>query len=209
MTNSTHFRWADPQDPLADVSSPVNATRAKQRLSDLSIVDQQFAHCRRMNDRRFQSVDANLKQAVTMMNSKQLAAFDLKSVPIAEVNPFGDSGFGRGCLAAARLIEVGVRCVEVTLGGWDSHVANHDLHTQRKRILDPALASLVRRLKERGTLENTIVMCAGEFGRTPGINPGGRTRPLAPRLQHRVGRWRLAGRNRDRRDRPRRWKNQI
>jgi uncharacterized protein (DUF1501 family) len=73
------------------------------------------------------------------------------------------------------LVEVGVRCVEVTLSGWDSHTNNHETHTRNKAILDPALATLVTDLQDRGLWQNTLVLCAGEFGRTPSINRlGGR-----------------------------------
>jgi uncharacterized protein (DUF1501 family) len=73
------------------------------------------------------------------------------------------------------LIEVGVRCVEVTLGGWDTHVDNHELHRRLAATLDPAMAALVRDLRERDLWQRTVVLCGGEFGRTPTINPlGGR-----------------------------------
>ena len=86
-----------------------------------------------------------------------------------------DTPFGRGCLAARRLTEVGVRCVEVTLGGWDSHANNHELTTRLKGTLDPALAALVRDLAARDALKDTVVLCVGEFGRTPQLNAlGGR-----------------------------------
>ncbi|MEM7316473.1 MAG: DUF1501 domain-containing protein, partial [Planctomycetota bacterium] len=76
-------------------------------------------------------------------------------------------------LAAMRLTDVGVRCVEVTLSGWDSHVANHDIHEGLNKQLDPAFAALIKHLKDRDRFDDTIVICAGEFGRTPSINPGG------------------------------------
>src|SRR5262249_44178069 len=57
--------------------------------------------------------------------------------------------------------------------GWDSHVNNHEIHRKRAEELDPALAALIRDLKDRGTLERTIVVCAGEFGRTPKVNLAG------------------------------------
>lgn len=83
---------------------------------------------------------------------------------------YGETPFGRGCLAARRLVEVGVRCVEVTLDGWDSHANNHEVHRRLKGILDPALATLITDLKRRNLWANTLVLCAGEFGRTPSIN---------------------------------------
>src|SRR5262249_31768842 len=74
-------------------------------------------------------------------------------------------------LAARRLTEVGVRCVEVTLDGWDSHANNHSIHNANNAILDPAFAGLIRDLKERDLLARTVVLCLGEFGRTPKLNP--------------------------------------
>ena len=68
-----------------------------------------------------------------------------------------------------------MRCVEVTLAGWDTHADNHDGCQTQKKILDPAFAALIGDLKTRGLLDRTIVLCAGEFGRTPHINRlGGR-----------------------------------
>jgi uncharacterized protein (DUF1501 family) len=82
---------------------------------------------------------------------------------------FGDTPFGRSCLAAVQLIGVGVRCVEVTLNGWDTHAQNELLVKGRCEILDPAMAATIRLLKERGLLDSTIVLWGGEFGRSPTI----------------------------------------
>jgi hypothetical protein len=168
------FQIGDPRDPLPDMRPPVPKPRFQQRLDDLAVIDRQFAQGRVMRlEPSGTSHRTRLDQAVRMMDSEQLKAFDLQDVPQDVLRPFGDSAFGRGCLVAARLIEVGVRCVEVTLGGWDSHVANHELHDQRKRDLDPALAALIRYLVQHDRLSDTIVLCGGEFGRTPQVNPAG------------------------------------
>ena len=82
-----------------------------------------------------------------MMTSEQLKAFDVSQEPASVVAEYGDTPFGRGCLAARRLIEVGVRCVEVTLDGWDSHVNNHEIHRKLVKQLDPAFAALLRDLE--------------------------------------------------------------
>ena len=84
-----------------------------------------------------------------MMDSDQIKAFDVNLATATEVNAYGDTAFGRGCLAARRLIETGVRCVEVTLSGWDSHINNHETQSKRIATLAPALAALIRDLKER------------------------------------------------------------
>jgi uncharacterized protein (DUF1501 family) len=108
-----------------------------------------------------------------MMASEQLKAFDVSQEPASVRAEYGDTPFGRGCLAARRLIEVGVRCVEVTLDGWDSHVNNHEVHRNHVKALDPAFAALLRDLARRDLLGRTVVLCGGEFGRTPKVNLAG------------------------------------
>jgi len=116
-----------------------------------------------------------VREARRMMTSEQLEAFNIGQEPAELLAAYGDTPFGRGCLAARRLIEVGVRCVEVTLSGWDSHTNNHEIHQRLTATLDPAFATLIEDLKRRGTWERTVILCGGEFGRTPRINPlGGR-----------------------------------
>lgn len=165
------FKMNDPAGPVPDIRSNVDKERFDQRIDDLKIVERQFA------SRRLREMERNrtLHQTATdaalkMMSSEQLDAFDVSNEPSEVLASFGDNAFARGCLAAARLIEVGVRCVEVTLGGWDSHAANHSLQASGATKLDSALASLLIRLKERELLDNTLVVCGGEFGRTPQIN---------------------------------------
>ncbi|MFM7152317.1 MAG: DUF1501 domain-containing protein, partial [Gemmataceae bacterium] len=114
-----------------------------------------------------------MSRARKMMSSEQLKAFDVSQEPAQVRKNYGETPFGRACLAARRLIEVGVRCVEVTLSGWDSHINNHSLQQGRLAILDPAMAALLADLRQRGTLEHTLVLWGGEFGRTPTINPAG------------------------------------
>jgi hypothetical protein len=168
------FRIGDPQQRVPDVSSRVTPERDVQRQRDLDVVEGAFARGRRVR------ADATLHQATmnaarAMMSSEQLQAFDVSRESARLRSSYGDTPFGRGCLAARRLIEVGVRCVEVTLSGWDTHVDNHQGHRTQAAILDPAFAALIRDLKDRQLLRRTVVICAGEFGRTPTINPlGGR-----------------------------------
>jgi uncharacterized protein (DUF1501 family) len=168
------FKTGDPREKVADVVSRVSDQRLSQRLADLDMLEESFAAGRRW------AVGATLhaahvRDARRMMTSEQLKAFDVAQESAALRTAYGDTPFGRGCLAARRLVEVGVRCVEVTLEGWDSHTNNHETHTRLKRVLDPALATLVTDLKSRGLWDRTIVLCGGEFGRTPTINRlGGR-----------------------------------
>jgi uncharacterized protein (DUF1501 family) len=110
------------------------------------------------------------QRAIKMMSSEQIQAFEIDREPASIRDTFGDTPFGRGCLAAVRLIEQGVTCVEIELSGWDTHIENHSLQAGQCAILDPALASLIRLLEARDLLDSTVVLCSGEFGRTPQIN---------------------------------------
>ena len=170
------FKIDDPKNPVPDVRSRVNKNRQRRRLKDLSVVDQQFLKRHQKNKSLAGRLGShNLDAALRMMSSEQLAAFDVSSTPLALQRKFGVTAFGRGCLAAVRLIEAGVRCVEVTLGGWDTHANNHELQANLIKVLDPAYANLIAELKARRLLDSTVVLCGGEFGRTPKLNPlGGR-----------------------------------
>ena len=168
------FRVDDPTRRLPDIAPRVSDARFGQRLEDVAVVDRAFARGRLRGlekEKTFHQVVTS--QAVKMMSSQQLDAFDMARVEPRLRAEFGDTPFGRGCLAAARLIECGVRCVEVTLSGWDSHVNNHEAQRKQVKILDPAIAALLRQLRQRGLLRHTVVVCGGEFGRTPTMNPAG------------------------------------
>jgi hypothetical protein len=108
--------------------------------------------------------------AVKMMESKQLDAFDVEREPEKVRAAYGDHDFGRGCLMARRLLEVGVPFVEVTLDGWDTHKDNFERTKKLMAMLDTGAASMLRELEERRLLDSTLVVVAGEFGRTPNIN---------------------------------------
>jgi hypothetical protein len=167
------FKVYDPAGPIPDVSRRVDQPRYDRRLSDLlDIAEKRFGRRRLVDLDRERTLHAATTQAaITMMTSEQLTAFDVTQEPEGVRESFGDSPFARGCLAAVRLIEVGVRCVEVTLGGWDSHINNHSLQTAGCQTLDPAAAALIAQLEARDLLDTTLVVIAGEFGRTPNINP--------------------------------------
>jgi hypothetical protein len=168
------FKTGDPLQKIADVRPPVSDPRFRERLADLEVLEERFARGRGPAVRATNHGNT-IREARRMMTSDQLRAFDVSRESQAMRAAYGDTPFGRGCLAARRLVEVGVRCVEVTLAGWDSHANNHAVHADLKSVLDPALSALVADLKQRGTWQDTIVLCAGEFGRTPTINRlGGR-----------------------------------
>ncbi len=168
------FLTDDPAQPVPDTKSYHTAERDKQRLTHLDVVEGAFAKGRGKTSEAT-GHRRTMAEARAMMSSEQLKAFDVSQEPLATRKLYGETPFGRACLAARRLTEVGVRCVEVTLAGWDTHANNHEFCAQQNKILDPAFAGLMKDLKDRKLLDSTMVICLGEFGRTPSINGvGGR-----------------------------------
>jgi uncharacterized protein (DUF1501 family) len=170
------FKSQDPLGPVPDVRPRVPETRFAQRLQDLNVVERQFARGRMKDlDQRRTLHRTSVEAARRMMTSEQLAAFDVSKAPEALRKEFGDNPFGRCCLAALQLVEVGVRVIEIRLDSWDTHANNHESCKQLNGTLDPAFASLIKHLRERELLDRTMILWAGEFGRTPRINAlGGR-----------------------------------
>ena len=109
-------------------------------------------------------------QALRVMRPESARAFQLEEESSRLRGAYGKSAFGQGCLMARRLVERGVPFVEVTLGGWDTHNDNFAAVATLSRTLDAGLGTLLSDLKQRGLLETTLVVCMGEFGRTPRIN---------------------------------------
>ncbi|MCA9034000.1 MAG: DUF1501 domain-containing protein [Planctomycetaceae bacterium] len=166
------FRVFNPGQGINNLENLVSNERSAKRMKGLEVVSQSFG-----NKHRFGLPGTlhqeTMEKALTMMSSEQLKAFRLDEESESVKASYGDTRFGRGCLVARRLVEVGVRAVEVTLSGFDTHASNHEGHVTQCEILDPALATLLRELSDRDLLESTIVLCISEFGRTPSINPAG------------------------------------
>lgn len=147
-------------------------------LSDLENRDRLLRNL----DNGFRSVDRSSElvdgldtfhqQALDILRSdKTKKAFDLQSESLAVRDSYGNTPFGQSALAARRLIQAGVRFATVSIGGWDTHSQTFQAHkTRLMPQLDNVLAALIADLERTGLLNDTIVMCAGEFGRTPRVN---------------------------------------
>jgi uncharacterized protein (DUF1501 family) len=125
-----------------------------------------------------------LQRAVRLMRTDAANTFDLDTEPARLRDTYGRNQFGQGCLLARRLVERGVPFIEVSLGGtggfeWDTHSNNFETVRELSQLLDPAWATLMDDLKNRGLLETTLIVWMGEFGRTPTIN-GSRGRDHFP-----------------------------
>jgi hypothetical protein len=110
--------------------------------------------------------------AVKLMRSKDLDAFNLSKESQEMRDAYGDNNFGQGCLLARRLVENNVRFVEVNYGGWDMHNDVFGALETKGAVLDQGLATLLNDLEIRGLLSETMVVVASEFGRSPEVKAG-------------------------------------
>jgi uncharacterized protein (DUF1501 family) len=106
------------------------------------------------------------------MQSAAGEAFDVRREPVRVREAYGTGEFARGCLLARRLVERGVRFVQLSLGGWDHHARIGEELTKKCGEIDRPVAALLRDLRQRGLLDETLVVWGGEFGRTP-VSEGG------------------------------------
>jgi hypothetical protein len=109
-------------------------------------------------------------EAAYRMQFEALDVFDIRKESDAVRAEYGSTAFAHGCLLARRLVEHGVRYIHINYGAgqvWDDHKEIKENLTARCPDMDQAAAALIRDLKRRGLLEDTIVVWGGEFGRTP------------------------------------------
>jgi hypothetical protein len=158
----------DPANGLDNLTPPGDMVDARMRL--LARGEAKFA-----DDYALPIVKAKqsaVERAVRLMHSRRAAAFDIDKEPAKLREAYGDHKFGQSCLLARRLVEAGVSFVEIFHRGWDDHdgAARHVAY--RAPWMDAGMATLIRDLKDRGMLEDTLVVWMGEFGRSPGDGSG-------------------------------------
>lgn len=160
----------DPKAGLQDshVAAGLSKADFDSRLTLADKLNQQFHNKYKNAD--VQAYQDLYQEAIRLMNSKDLEAFNLIKETPATKTLYGTSRFAQGCLLARRLVEHGVRFVEVQLGGWDTHFDNFTAVEGRCKEFDQAYAALITDLAARGKLEDTLVVVSTEFGRTPNIN---------------------------------------
>jgi hypothetical protein len=170
------------------------STRANLTLEDLvprgrdpKAMQGQFNVLRFMEQEFAKDLESEAAKAMRMVETQARQAFQLEDEKSELRDAYGRNRFGQGCLLARRLVERGVAFVEVALSavpgsavGWDTHIDNFNQVKALSQVLDPAWATLIKDLRDRGRLESTLVVWMGEFGRTPKITNGGRDHfPLA------------------------------
>jgi hypothetical protein len=160
----------DVKKPLQNINkyTTVNDSRFNERVNLLKDIDDNFYKEKGVDDINEHKII--YEKSIKMMNSPLIKAFDISEESDVMKQAYGDNDFGKGCLMARRLVEAGVKFVEVTLDGWDTHTDNFSRSANLAKQLDPAFSTLVQDLSQKGMLDRTLVICMGEFGRTPSIN---------------------------------------
>ena len=156
------------KDPYLAFPSDITQVRGNKRLDILAKMN--LRNVRGLDAGKAKAVDTATREAVNLMRSPALKAFELKGEDPKTVARYGDTPFGRGALLARRLVETGVRFVQVNRGGFDTHNNNFPAMQNHGDVMDPALASLISDLAASGKLAKTLVLVLSEFGRTPRIN---------------------------------------
>lgn len=164
--------------PILDLKSQSNKVRGHQRrtIDELAFLNEMHAdkHPEHADlDARMESYELAYRMQMEVPD-----VIDLKSEPdyIREMYGMDEKEtevFGRQCLMARRLCEQGVRFVQIFSGGWDSHDYLEEGHKSRIKSVDKPMAALIKDLKQRGMLEDTLVIWTGEFGRTADNNKRG------------------------------------
>lgn len=155
---------------LENTQSP--AYLAENQFKKRMLLAREFdeAFKRRYKSSEIKAYDETYREAVKLMGSSELKVFDIKEEKEEVRKYYGENALGQGCLLARRLVQQGVRFVEVDFGSWDHHQDIFNKASDMVGKLDLALSALIRDLESKGLLSSTLIVLATEFGRTPDIN---------------------------------------
>lgn len=174
----------DPGKGIRHVKMPNGIDRTR-RIDEIAVIEN-------MNRRFLESVqnselEARIRSyeiAFQMQTAApELFAINAESKQMQASYGIDDSAtsqVGRGCLVARRMVERGVRFVQIRVGGWDAHGNIKGNHERMASRTDRPVATLIKDLKQRGLLESTLVIWGGEFGRTPTMEGRGKGRDHSP-----------------------------
>jgi uncharacterized protein (DUF1501 family) len=166
----TGVRLRNQGDPILNVSSPDGLNPELQRESLDLVRQMNQRHLARVGDPEIETRIASYEMAFRLQTSAP-ELMDLKSESKKTLDLYGcdpdKPTFARACLLARRMVERGVRFVNIYHEGWDAHSDVIGNHKEQCSATDQGSAALVADLKERGMLDETMVIWGGEFGRTP------------------------------------------
>ena len=165
--------------PILDLNPPAGVTRQEQRqnldlMAELNRLHQQKSPGHEDLPARLETYELAFRMQSEIPDLINLAKESAETKTLYGIDEKETDSFGRRCLLARRLVEQGVRFVQLYSGGWDSHDYIEKAHSARIRAVDKPIAGLLKDLKRRGLLDSTLVIWGGEFGRSPdnGIRAG-------------------------------------
>ncbi|MCP5556118.1 MAG: DUF1501 domain-containing protein [Verrucomicrobiaceae bacterium] len=164
--------------PILDLNAQSFKTREHQRrfLDEMAFLNEQ--HAAKHPEHKELAARMETYELAYRMQTEVPELVDIQGETEATREMYGlnekhTATFGRQCLLARKMVEKGVRFVQVFSGGWDSHDYLERAHSERIRSVDKPMSALIRDLKQRGMLQDTLVIWCGEFGRTPDNNKRG------------------------------------
>ena len=157
---------ADPERMIRHLRNPAVGPDAQRRQLD-ALQAMNRAHAAANGHDPQLEARVRAMETAFRMQSAAGEAFDTRREPLRVREQYGAGEFARGCLLARRLVERGVRFVQLSLGGWDHHTKINDELRKKCGEIDRPVAALLRDLRQRGLLDETLVVWGGEFGRTP------------------------------------------
>lgn len=159
----------DPEKIIPNLRNK-NVGAADQRIDMDALLDLNQTYSTSFGADRYLEGRIKSMESAYRMQFEALNLFDIRKEPQHIREEYGTGAFGNGCLLARRLVEAGVRYINVDYPGgqiWDDHRDVNDNLRKRCPDMDQAAAALIRDLKRRGLLDETLVVWGGEFGRTP------------------------------------------
>ncbi len=164
--------------PILDLESPAYKSREhfRRTLDELAFLNKKHAEFHPEHEAlnaRMQNYELAYRMQMEVPDVIDIASENETTREMYGMNEPETAAFGKQCLMARRLVEQGVRFVQIFSGGWDSHDYLERGHTSRIKSVDKPMAALIKDLKRRGMLDETLVIWTGEFGRTPDNNKRG------------------------------------
>ena len=174
ITDSVKEKKFDPQKLIPDIhNDKFDLKQQKNEIDLLETLDRLQMQQERSADPQLEATLQSMETAYRMQTEAP-DVFDVRKESEATIKMYGEGSTARGCLTAARLIERGVRMVQIYYAKgdpWDHHF-DIELHRKNAKDSDQPFAALIKDLKQRGLYDETIIVCGSEFGRTPVVEVG-------------------------------------
>lgn len=158
--------------PILDLQPPASVTSKRQRanLDFLSQINADHAAGHPGHDdlnARIESYELAFRMQMEVPDAIDLSNEDANTLDMYGIGDKATESFGRKCLLARKMVEKGVRFIQLFNGSWDSHDYIERAHGNLVRGVDQPIAALIKDLKRRSLLDSTLIVWCGEFGRTP------------------------------------------